>query len=336
MSVSNLSWDELLAELKSNISKTTIEPSAAITHIRQEEVDIDITATYTVSNYGPNYYVHPAWNTEHLQHWWTLDSLETISGSGGVRDSFGSLNGAETGGVTTGTTDDLTLGRQRRYSIFAGSDYVDVGDVTVLDGLDDWTIACRFYVTTLDNINTIISRWPSANGDKQFKLQVMTDGKVRFTKANNASGASGYYESSSAVVSIDTWYTMVWSFDMSGTTTKLIFDGVDTGITASTWTNAVLETVADSVLIGREEITVGNDLKGRLADVAIWNGALTVAEGLAYHNDAITDRITANLFRVSGVLSIPIPPGTGMLDAGVGVVVSAPMPVNQPQLTNFM
>jgi hypothetical protein len=330
-------FDEILTGLKHNVSKTQIDPLPSVQHVRPVFADVSLSVTRTVSTYGPNYYIYPVWNTANLQHWWTLDPLETVTGASGVRDSKGSLNGTETGTISTGTSDDTTIGRTRRYTIFAGSDYVDVGDVTVLDGLDDWTIACRFYVTTLDNINTLISRWPSANGDKQFKLQVMTDGKVRFTKANDASGASGYYQSDDALVSIDTWYTIFWSFDLSGAVIKLAFNGVDTDITASSWTTSVLETVADSVLIGREEITAGNDLKGRLADVAIWNTALSVANGLVYHNDAITDRLVANLFRVPGDPSREVlPSGSQLLDTGMGAVVSVPVPVNQPQLTNFM
>ena len=93
--------------------------------------------------------------------------------------------------------------------------------------------------------------------------------------------------------------------------------------------------MADSILIGADESDAGNGFVGHMYDVCLWDDNLSEAEALAFHNDAITDRIGANFFRAPGSLSVPVPAGTQPLDAGMGVVVSSPIP-SMPQLTNFL
>jgi hypothetical protein len=309
-------FQQLLAELRHNISRTRSERTAAITQIRKEKAAISIAATLTTTSWGPTYYVHPAWNTENLVSWWTLASFESVAGTGGVRDSFGSTNGTINGDPSTSTYDDITKGRKRHFMVFDGTgDFVNLGDITALDGAAAITFGFRLRQSQADldaGRGTLLARWPSANGDKQFIIQSKGTTGIEVTIATNASGGTSTGENSGPIFAADTWHDVTVVYDGGGAANadrlKIYIDGSNQSLSFTGTMPTSLQAVADDLLIGRKETATAEDYTGDLYDVIYWNDDLTASEVSAWSTDAITNRMTAGYFRMPGTLVVNITP----------------------------
>jgi len=101
----------------------SLEPPDAsqYTQIIQITDDIQVTATVTLTAYGPDYYAYPKWTTTGLASWWTLASFETATGANGVADSHGSNPGTISGDPSAGTYADFDIAATRRFLVFDGT-----------------------------------------------------------------------------------------------------------------------------------------------------------------------------------------------------------------------
>lgn len=301
----NISFEQFLA----GINKGSLEAadSSHYTQIIQISDDMQVTATVTLTAYGPNYYAYPKWTTTGLTSWWTLASFETATGANGVADSHGSNPGTISGDPSAGTHADFDIAATRRFLVFDGAgDYIDLGDITALDSAAAWTLGFRFRP---DNISgqPLLSRYTSADANKQFLLEVTDTATIKFTYATDGSGATATVETEGTVTA-DAWHTLLVTHNTSSTPkTHIYLNGVDQTLTTVGTVPTTLRSVSGNVYIARNE-SDSSVYSGDIYDVAYWSTAeLSSAEATAWHTDARTDRIVAGLCRIPGSLSTAVP-----------------------------
>lgn len=298
-------YKQILAGINTG-SRRPVDTSS-YTHIKQVRPEIRLTATVTISTHGPNYYAYPKWSTTGLASWWTLASTETIAGSGGVRDSHGSTNGTISGDPAAGTYEDLDAGLKRRFTVFDGTgDYIDLGDITALDSAAAWSIGMRFRPDAV-TAQPLLGRYPSSNTNKQFLVEITSDGKIKLTYATNASGGVATVETGNAV-SADVWYNLLITHNTSSSPrTNIYLNGTDETLTAVGTVPTTLRSVSGNVYIGRNEAS-GAVYTGDMYDVTYWSTAeLSSAQATVWNTDARTDRIVAGYSRIPGDLVVNVP-----------------------------
>ena len=274
------------------------------TQIRDLKSKLNLNITATLTAYGPNYYAYPKWTVTNLTSWWLLGS-EVVTGTGGVRDSIGTTSGTIAGDPVETTYDDVTAGVRRLFLRVDGTgDYIDFGDITSLDSQAAWSIAMRFKQTTQGVNGPLLSRYPSANTNKQFLLEVLDDKKVQFTYATNATGGNEGATTTNATV--DGWNTVVITHNTaSSPRINIYLNGVDETLSIGT-IPTTLRNVSGNVYLARNE-NAGTTFTGDIYDVAYWSAELSSAEAIAFHTDARTDQVVAGVCRVPGVLTVETP-----------------------------
>ncbi len=318
-------FETLLAQLKYNVSRTTLPDDAAITQIRKEVLNFGLSiAILNISNsWGAAYLVYPGWNTTDLQSWWRLQSHEVVTGASGVRDSHGSLDGTINGNPVEDNYDFITSvakasvlqtrDRNVEFLTFDGSgDYINLGDITAFDGAATFTIGFRFRPDTLTDQYALIARWPSADGDKQFLIEMNTTnspGGIEVTFATDGVGGTASIYITTPNLVADTWYNVIIEY-VGGTPVAFIYiDGTVVSVTTSGTIPSTLQTVADDVLIGRREDDTAKDFAGDMYDVAWWNTQLSGPDITLWEEDDIDDRIVIGFSRIPGTESVSLPPG---------------------------
>ena len=296
MTTKYFTYSELLAQLKDNISRSTLPRNASITQIRQLSAGVGLSATITLVSWGPDYHTHPKWSTDNLASWWPL----SVEGTGDVRGSYsGTISG-----TPTKEKELLEEGYQARFymQFNVAGDYIDVGDITTLDNRQSFTIGfrCRREFTT--DAGTIISRWSSSNGDKQFFIRVTSEGRLLCGVAANGSGGLSTFTTGVNTIPENQWISGVVVFNGAQPTPsnrfKIYLDG-DEAQTAIVGTMpTTLEYVAGSVYIGHNITNSAHDFKGGLSDIVYFTDAKNESWAQDYANDDISDRIVAGLFVV--------------------------------------
>ena len=294
------SYAHLLIELRRKVAARQVdtEEDPTITQIRmvKDEVKIGSALTVTASINGPTYYSMPKWRVTNLLSWWTFDNLEAD------RDIQGSYNGTQVGNPVYTEEDDLTLGRTRRFLRFDGAgDYVDVGDITELDGAANITWAFRFRTPSLGGESTFIARYNGV-GEKQFRFSIETDGSV--VLGIEAGGGEAIATLVAGSIVVDTWYTLMVVYNGGGVGNSGRLQAYLNGVAITpTFSGqsipATLQSVTESIFIGREALTVANDYTGDILDVSIWEASLSSGEALVWHNDLVVDRIIAGFFKAT-------------------------------------
>lgn len=319
---------ELLARLKYNVSSTVLPESgiAGITQIRKIVSKVTQVATLSRTNTGPSYFTYPVWNTADLQSYWTLASPEVVTGTDGVRDSIGTQHGTIGGTVTPSTFDDTSIGRVRRFSVGAGdavpgfgaSDFIDVGNITALDGatLMSWGMKIRMDTDYRDQAvtNFPIGHWSTVDGDKQFAVEIPGNtGRFDVAFATDAVGGTAFGRTASDTILPNTWHSIVITYNGGGAANadrlKVYLDTVSQSLNFTGTIPTSLQTVTSNVFLGHRT-NQSERFYGELGDVSYWNVELSSADITTWHNDAITDRIITNFWKVPGTLVTNIIPTT--------------------------
>lgn len=287
-------YSELLAQLKDNVSRSSLPRSPAITHIRQFSSRIKVTVSLDLYLTGPNYYVYPSWDTDNLANWWAL-SVEK------GRDSRGNNPGTIYGAPVSGK-DNISLIAFRFNMKFNGNgDYLDLGDITNLDNTQRFTICFRCNPEISSGEGSILSRWSAANSNRQFSIGITDEGELVCQLARNSTGGMSRATTPENLIPNDEWsnVVIVYNGTAAGNDNRLriYINGVRSYPTFAGNVPANLRSVSGSVLIGRQANSVGNDFEGKIADVARYTDSKSGSFASEYSEDDISDRIVAGLFR---------------------------------------
>lgn len=174
----------------------------------------------------------------------------------------------------------------------ASSQYVDHGNITTFNNQSQLTILAWINATTLSGGTTILGKSPNgAAGTNRILLATgfVGNGNVLFG-LSDASNDFGY---GNTTISTGIWYRLAAVFDGSLTGNanrlKLFFNAVQQTMTlGGTIPATTSNSNTASVFIGRENATQTNYFNGSIADVMVYNRALTPVELYADYNAAFS------------------------------------------------
>jgi len=186
-----------------------------------------------------------------------------------------SISDASSSGHTITVNGDATanLGFPASAFEFDGvDDYVDCGNNSILDVGNNITVNVWFYVNQTASFETIIAKvvndyslgWELDNNSGAFRVTL----RPSATQIDLTAGS----------LSVGNWYMGTMTFD--NTTARLYLNGVQTGSTTSG--GPVTLNSTQSLTIGRR--AQGNYYDGNIAQVSIYNKALTASEVTQNYN----------------------------------------------------
>ena len=186
-----------------------------------------------------------------------------------------SISDASSSGHTITVNGDATanLGFPASAFEFDGvDDYVDCGNNSILDVGNNITVNVWFYVNQTASFETIIAKvandyslgWELDNNSGAFRVTL----RPSATQIDLTAGS----------LSVGNWYMGTMTFD--NTTARLYLNGVQTGSTTSG--GPVTLNSTQSLTIGRR--VQGNYYDGNIAQVSIYNKALTASEVTQNYN----------------------------------------------------
>jgi hypothetical protein len=157
-------------------------------------------------------------------------------------------------------------------------DYIDLGDSADWDmGSNDFSLSC--YIKTSKNYSSAYGRIlmygeSGGAGDKNYSLYINTSNYLGFGMDNDIAGKDAI---SSSAYNDNLWHNLVGVRD--GTNIKLYIDGVLITTTAI-GDYGSLDMDGEKLLIGVNNAsgTLGNYFDGSIANVGIWNRALSASE----------------------------------------------------------
>src|SRR3989344_1396932 len=249
---------------------------------------------------------NPTLKTGLVGHW-TFDGKDTTTR---IDDVSGNSNN---GGLVMGSSGTLTAtttiaGRLGQALRFDGTDdYINLGTGSSVKGLTTYTIAGWFYVDTMPaNGSSYSLYWESAGNENAVRINAMIE-NANATYANVANSFTFRYrdtDGSSAVnvntdantISAGRWYHLVAVYDSVGDTEKVYLNNV-LMISASN----VAGTISDTTPFNSNKIGVsgapdaGENFKGKIDDVRVYNRALSSDEVKRLYNLGATSRISTTI-----------------------------------------
>jgi hypothetical protein len=132
------------------------------------------------------------------------------------------------------------------------------------------TIACWF--RTSNNNQAIVSIGKNA-GIARFQLQTNTGTGIRTFTANE-SGAFDSLDNNSKNVTTNSWFHSAVSH--SAANSRILYVNGENPVTGTT--NIIMSSLDRTLIAARINNTVGGYFSGDIAEVGIWNAALTAAE----------------------------------------------------------
>jgi len=151
-------------------------------------------------------------------------------------------------------------------------DYIAVADSPYLDGFTQFSISANLYPPKLAGGGGIIKKWATV-GQKSFMLYYESTGKLYL--AVSSDGTNTEYQNSVGAITEGAWNDIALTFDAGAF--KAYINGVDVGVDADYSTQL-------SVFAGSDPVNIGYAnwadyyLEGQLANVRLYNRALTYAE----------------------------------------------------------
>ena len=216
---------------------------------------------------------------------WALD------GTTGAKDLTPYSNsGTGAGGITIGGATDQH-GQVNRATTFADtSQYISLPAVATVAGLTQVTVAGWFRLTSSPATDTSVVVWAentSAEGNTRFGFFVRNiSGSVFLRMAIRDSAAdpagTAIAINGSTLLSLNTWYHAAVVFNSVDDLHKVYLNGVEDA-TDSTALLALGTSTSAGINIGRL-IGTANNLVGQIADVCLYNRALSATEVTRLYN----------------------------------------------------
>jgi hypothetical protein len=171
------------------------------------------------------------------------------------------------------TTQGLSFPAQGSAEFNGTSDYIDTASLP-LDTFTNFTISGWFYIDNLSTTRVLLGFGSSSSNFPIIVLESQSSGVARFFVRDSGS-SSASLDSSAGAITTGKWYFLAGT--RNGNDYKGYLDG---SLTASVTTSAVdVEGELDLFGIGRlSRLSPSGYLDGNLANVAIWNRALSSDE----------------------------------------------------------
>ena len=179
---------------------------------------------------------------------------------------------------------------------FDGSDdYIDLGNMTVLNGASAFTFEAKVFSTDNSGFRTIFAKRVDDNNCIQLQYaqgQAGGANSLMFKVTGGSFNAYGYTDGNA--FSLNAWHHVAAVFNGSGATNsdklKLYIDGVSAPLTFVSNIPSVTVTNSNPMLIGSESTGASSLIafQGKMEDVRIWSTARTASEVLATQSNCLT------------------------------------------------
>jgi len=191
--------------------------------------------------------------------------------------------------VCAGNSVTLTVLKNTDLTFDGANDYVDLGNITELNGASQFTIEAMVYCTASNEFRTIFSK----REDHYKKIQLYFPGTNKMTFAL---GDSDLMEASmSSTFPLNTWVHLVAEYNATASTNqekmKIYLNGVAATLTYSGTVPSSTATNTATALIGSESTATDTRLyySGKMNDFRIWNKARSTAQILSSANQCLSD-----------------------------------------------
>jgi parallel beta-helix repeat protein len=209
-----------------------------------------------------------------LVGWWRMDD---INGTGAPTDYMGVNNGTNVDNAVQ--TDSGMFGKG--FNLDGDGDYIEIGEGTNLEGMDELSVAFWFYENewVAGNGTSYLSRGTDYYGAYSVRKYAGAGTSIRWAVRNS----SGDYSDNAlaGVLVEDKWQFFTGTYN--GTHLVAYLDGV-----AGTPVAAIgaVSTAESNLRIGGNPTVAGNykRFNGTIDEVMIWNKSLTTDEALALYN----------------------------------------------------
>lgn len=199
------------------------------------------------------------WMSQNLIGYWKLDEAATPS-----IDSSG--NGNSGTWVSSPTVSAGKFGNALTFN--SSNNYVNIGDVSTLEGLNSITISAWVNLTSNKSYNTIFSK------EQIYKLRVQSTGTIQFLTGENWGGS---ILTTSTTLSTGTWYHIVAVYD--GSVKKIYINGVQDPNTIST--SGSISSNSYRVYIGAWDYSDYYDVfNGKIDEVRLYSRSLNPQEAI--------------------------------------------------------
>ena len=231
-----------------------------------------------------------------LQGWWKLDASDTYDGTNWTIEDHAGSNDGTSSGMTQANLVQSDLSFTSGYSPYAldfdgTNDYIDCGNDASFNLTTGLTVSAWVKLTAYQNDKFILAkRWAS----NSFQIATAGGGK---SQCSVWIGSTRYDAIGSTVLSADTWYNIVGTFD--GSNVKVY---VNSTLEDTTPASGNLATTTDIVSIAKGLNNNSYNFNGSISNVSIWNVGLTSSQITELYNSGVPSNLN-NHSAVSSLVS---------------------------------
>jgi hypothetical protein len=155
------------------------------------------------------------------------------------------------------------------------TDKIDCGTSSLLNPQTAMTFVCWAYATSFPNAYNAIFKRQNAAATAYYTLQPKSTGKLALYYVAS-DGTASYDGSGSNTLSTSTWYHLAFVLPASGTAAGYV-NGAQDGL-ASFARNGIADLSGETTGLGYDPRTTDSGWAGYLAEAAVYNAELTLAE----------------------------------------------------------
>ena len=206
-----------------------------------------------------------------------LDAANKVSypGSGTVwRDLSGNNN---TGTLTNGPT--FNAGNQGSIVFDGTDDYINCGSPSILNSFSSGVTCCVWIKSSSTNIYCgIVQKWYQSGFQGGYQMYISTGNVLSFAIGDNLSNYSATSGTTNVINGI--WHYCVGTYDLS--TIKVYVDTSLNGSVASS--RSIVDSNNSTLYVGQDDYSPSRRFNGNIAQVQVYNRALTATEILQNYN----------------------------------------------------
>jgi hypothetical protein len=249
---------------------------------------LGLTASTTAQNL-PNYVPSSG-----IVGWWPF--------TGNANDESGNGNNGSVNGASL--TNDRFGNANGAYYFNGLDNWIQIADSDNLELPNNLSINCWFYANSFDIVSMLISKHsPQCNNNEgTYVYGIWNEGltgnhKINFSASPNFTSAT--YPNNQGLVSLNSWYQFVITYDDSLDVLKYYLNGIL--VDTKNLNFDILNNPFD-IFIGKQDCGNQWHFNGKIDDIGIWNRTLTQQEitdlynaNICYQNITVTDTLLINM-----------------------------------------